>query len=69
MKTILSISIAVCVQINFCAQTVSTFAGNGGYGATNGSVTTATFRNPVGVAVASNGDVYVADNDVATTSG
>ena len=62
MKTILSISIAVCVQINFCAQTVSTFAGNGGYGATNGSVTTATFRNPVGVAVASNGDVYVADN-------
>ena len=62
MKTILSISIAVCVQINFCAQTVSTFAGNGGYGATNGSVTMATFRNPVGVAVATNGDVYVADN-------
>ena len=61
MKTILSLIIALIVLNNFYAQPVTTFAGSGGYGAANGSVSTATFRNPVGVALASNGDVYVAD--------
>jgi len=42
--------------------TVSTFAGTGTRGATNGAGTSATFNDPVGVAVDSSGNVYVAEN-------
>ncbi len=41
--------------------TVSTFAGTGTRGFMNGPATSATFRNPTAIAVASNGSVYVAD--------
>ena len=45
--------------------TVMTFAGlgpGGGFGSTDGPATTATFRNPTGVAVDAPGMVYVADS-------
>jgi hypothetical protein len=40
---------------------VSTLAGSGSYGFSNGAVTTAMFETPDGVAVDSSGNVYVAD--------
>lgn len=40
---------------------VSTTAGSGGYGFQNGAALSATFRYPLGVDIAANGDVYVAD--------
>ncbi|MFD2582669.1 DUF6443 domain-containing protein [Pedobacter vanadiisoli] len=40
---------------------VSTFAGTGSAGSSNGSALSATFRNPMGVAVDASGNVYVAD--------
>jgi sugar lactone lactonase YvrE len=40
---------------------VTTLAGTGAAGATNGALTAATFNNPEGVAVDSEGNVYVAD--------
>ena len=40
---------------------VSTFAGTGSSGATNGTVASATFYFPQGVAVDSSGNVYVGD--------
>ncbi len=43
--------------------TVSTFAGSGFSGNANGSGTAATFNRPNGIAIASNGDVYVADEN------
>lgn len=42
---------------------VTTFSGTGTAGATNGPVATATFNAPEGVAIASNGTIYVADHD------
>ena len=42
---------------------VSTFAGTGGTGSSNGPGNQATFRDPSGVAVDSSGNVYVADSD------
>jgi sugar lactone lactonase YvrE len=44
------------------AGVVSTLAGSGSLGYTNGSSTTARFYNPYGVAVDASGIVYVADN-------
>ena len=41
--------------------TVSTFAGNGQAGATNGKGTAASFREPIGIAVGKGGTLYVAD--------
>ncbi|MFI5161036.1 MAG: NHL repeat-containing protein [Sphingobacteriales bacterium] len=41
--------------------TVSTFAGTGKRGATNGDAATATFNRPFGVAVDKAGNIYVAD--------
>ncbi len=41
---------------------VSTYAGSGQNGSTNGAAATASFNNPTGVAVDSLGNVYVADN-------
>jgi hypothetical protein len=43
------------------AGTVTTFAGGGGTGGTDGAASTATFNGPRGVCVAPNGAVYVAD--------
>ena len=43
------------------AGVVSTFAGSGKNGATNGSLTSASFNTPSGVAVDAAGNVYVAD--------
>lgn len=43
--------------------TVSTFAGSGSYGHTDGTGTAASFGYPYGVTVDSNGNVYVADPD------
>ena len=40
---------------------VSTYAGNGTYGSSNGTAKTASFYNPVGVATDLAGNVYVAD--------
>ncbi|MGN8055091.1 DUF6443 domain-containing protein [Pedobacter sp. 22163] len=40
---------------------VSTFAGTGTAGSSNGSALSATFHNPMGVAVDASGNVYVAD--------
>ncbi len=42
---------------------VSTFAGTGGNGDTNGAGTTASFNDPRGVTLDSSGNVYVADTD------
>jgi hypothetical protein len=41
---------------------VTTIAGNGGIGPVDGPAMSANFDEPLGVAVAANGDVYVADN-------
>jgi len=40
---------------------VTTFAGSGTVGGTNGSVTSATFNNPDGLAIDQSGNLYVAD--------
>ena len=40
---------------------VTTLAGSGGYGSTNGNGTSASFKYPSGVAVDNSGNVYVAD--------
>ncbi len=41
---------------------VTTLAGSGSFGSSNGTGTAASFNNPFGVAVDSSGNVYVADN-------
>ncbi|MFD2584443.1 DUF6443 domain-containing protein, partial [Pedobacter vanadiisoli] len=43
------------------AGVVSTFAGTGSAGSSNGSALSATFRNPMGIAVDASGNIYVAD--------
>lgn len=40
---------------------VSTFAGTGTAGATNGALLSSTFRNPMGIAIDASGTIYVAD--------
>ncbi len=40
---------------------VSTFAGSGSYGLTNGSLTLAAFKNPTGISIDGSGNFYVAD--------
>ena len=44
------------------ARVVTTLAGSGDYGSTNGTGTAASFENPSGVAVDASGNVYVADS-------
>ena len=41
---------------------VSTFAGSGSRGSTNGTGTEASFNGPIGIALDSSGNVYVSDN-------
>ena len=58
--------------INKLNAQVSTFAGSGTAGAVNGNNLTAQFNYPQGIAVAPNGDVYVADeqnNQIRKISG
>lgn len=52
-------------EVNAKTGIITTFAGNGsnGYSGDGGSATAAQFYNPVGVAVDSAGDVFVADSD------
>lgn len=63
MKTIFSIIIVLILQINLNAQPVTTFAGSGNWSNNNGPVATASFKDPYGIAIAANGDVYVADSN------
>jgi trimeric autotransporter adhesin len=51
-------------EVNASTGVISTLAGNGtnGYSGDGGSATSAQFYNPVGVAVDSSGNVYVADS-------
>src|ERR1700684_1744346 len=44
------------------AGSVTTLAGNGQQGSTNGAGTVATFNAPIGVAVDASGNVYIAEN-------
>ena len=45
------------------AQIVSTYAGTGTAGMANGSLLQSSFKNPSGMAIAANGDLYVADTN------
>jgi hypothetical protein len=60
LLTVLAIAISSC-----CSKTaqVSTYAGNGTPGETNGVGTAATFNKPTDVAVDSKGNLYVADHE------
>ena len=51
---------------NTAYSLVSTFAGSGSSGSSDGAATTATFRYPLAVAVNAAGDVFVGDEDVNT---
>jgi streptogramin lyase len=48
-------------EITTPGAVVTTWAGSGSQGSANGSGTSASFNNPVGIAVDSSGDLYVAD--------
>jgi alpha-tubulin suppressor-like RCC1 family protein/ATP-dependent protease HslVU (ClpYQ) peptidase subunit len=49
------------LQTSLNAQTVYPFAGSGTIGSANGAASAASFSHPSGVAIAGNGDTYVAD--------
>ncbi len=53
----------VSVSCSSAGPTVSTLAGTGSLGFVNGIGTGASFKNPTGVTVDSNGNVFVADTD------
>ncbi|MFN3403908.1 MAG: T9SS type A sorting domain-containing protein [Cytophagaceae bacterium] len=62
MKKFFSLIIIVFANINFSySQNVSTVAGTGLAGSTNGSGAVASFNHPYGVALDSEGNIYVAD--------
>ena len=48
-------------SLNSNAQMVTTFAGNGGQSTTDGTVLTASFYNPNGIAIDSYGTIYISD--------
>ncbi len=48
-------------KINLSTSTVSTFAGTGTQGFTNGPIASATFFSPYGIAIDASGNMYVAD--------
>jgi len=48
-------------KIVLSSGTVSTYAGTGAAGLNNGSLSTATFNDPYGLALDGNGNIYVAD--------
>ena len=51
-------------EINAITHSITTVAGNGAYGYSgdNGPATAAELRNPVGIAVDSGGDLFIADS-------
>jgi sugar lactone lactonase YvrE len=49
-------------QLQFTPGIISTLAGNGIWGYANGSLTSASFRNPSGMAVDQAGNLYIADS-------
>ncbi len=48
-------------KINLSTGSVSTYAGTGATGFTNGAVSSATFNDPYGMTLDANGNIYVAD--------
>ncbi|HET7497281.1 MAG TPA: hypothetical protein VFM00_03190 [Candidatus Eisenbacteria bacterium] len=53
------------IQVHVASGGISTLAGNGtmGYAGDGGAATSANLKNPEGVTVATNGDVYLCDSD------
>lgn len=56
---------ARAIQVHVASGGISTLAGNGtmGYAGDGGAATSANLKNPEGVTVATNGDVYLCDSD------
>ncbi|HTM00143.1 MAG TPA: hypothetical protein VL503_03325 [Candidatus Omnitrophota bacterium] len=56
---------ARAIQVHVASGGISTFAGNGtmGYAGDGGAAISANLKNPEGVTVATNGDVYLCDSD------
>ena len=58
----LSITMIFVIDFAFAQLEVTTYAGNGVFGIVNGDALKASFYAPEGIAIASNGDVYVSDS-------
>jgi alpha-tubulin suppressor-like RCC1 family protein len=53
----------IMLHINMHSQIVSTFAGSGNAGSTNGTGIAAEFKGSIGIAIDGSGNVYVADSE------
>lgn len=62
LKTIVFFFAFFIIQNTNAQLTVSTLAGSGAIGITNGTGTLSQFHNPTGIAIALDGTIYVADN-------